>query len=229
MPILAVALFGSRARRDENPSSDTDLLLITAEPPGRHTSVGSLSLSFYPIDDLSARARAGDLFLCHILKEGRALYDPEDHLSALRSTFRLRSSYAREIGHGADLGWLLVHFAGALPPSPLTGRRLAWGVRSILIGRSAEVGRPVFSAADLVSVAPIPETRRLIAQKDKSTVERSAIDDLRRFLTWCGLADPLPAARSPEDFAARFEATANAVGLQFLRRIQTGDDTTGYR
>jgi predicted nucleotidyltransferase len=227
MPILAVTLFGSRARGDSNPSSDIDLLMITAESSVRHISKGNVSLSLYPMEDLRGRAQTGDLFLCHVLKEGRSLYDPEDRLEALRGAFHLRKSYAREIGHGADLGWLLVRFAEAFRPSPLICRRVAWSVRSILIARSAEAGDPVFSAAALASLAPIPETPRLIAQKEAPTIEPGCIKDLRQFLTWCGLRDPLPTAQAPGDFAARFETTENSVGLHFLKSTQGMEELDG--
>ena len=156
------------------------------------------------------------------------LYDPDNCFHALRSTFRLRSSYQREIGLAADLGWLIVHFADTLRRSPLIGRRVTWSTRSILIARSAEAGNPVFSATAFAALAPLPETRRLIAQKDASDLGSTALDDLRRFLTWCGLPDPLPNAREPTDFMNRFEATANAVALHFLASVENGRDLAGY-
>jgi hypothetical protein len=221
MSILAVALFGSRARGDEDPSSDVDLLLVTAEGPARHSSMGNLSLSFYPLSDLHARARSGNLFLCHVLREGRALYDPQACFPMLLSEFRLRGSYEATIQQAADFAWYMVRFGRRYPDSNLFRRRVAWCVRTILIGRSAEAGTPTFAPRHLAKLGPRLITARLIAQKDANHLHPGALSDLERFLRELSLPDPLPTA-TEEAFTVRFKETANSVALHFVKRAAFG-------
>ena len=144
--ISAILLFGSRAREDSGRGSDTDLLLIA--PPGtpRHKSIGHLSMFFYSWEKLLQDARDGDLFVCHIVNEAMPVFDPLGQLDQLRSAFRLRRNYSREIAQARDLGWLLDRHAAAFAPSVVV-RRMIWCVRTILIARRAELGAPAFAPA----------------------------------------------------------------------------------
>lgn len=227
MAIAAVALFGSRARGDQSPDSDTDLLLVSTQPgQPLHTSMGPVSLSTYGINDLTEKAENGDLFVWHCLFEGRAIHDPEHVFDGLRARFRLRSSYELEIGHGAALAWLLVRFGRTMPNAALAARRATWAVRTILIARSAEYGSPKFSAHELETLAPIDETPRLMQLKNTHVFDHSAAKDLRHFLEWCDLADPVPDARVESDFDPLFIASGNSVGLHLLSHSH--EDRLGY-
>ena len=84
MPIYAVALFGSRARGDHDPNSDIDLLLITSERRPRHVIDGNMSLSFYPKAHLSAKAKQGDLFVCHLVMEAKVVYEEDKTFEQIR-------------------------------------------------------------------------------------------------------------------------------------------------
>ena len=227
MSISALALFGSRARGDHEPESDVDLLLVTSEPTHRHVTMGNLSFSIYPFVELMGRAKRGDLFVCHIVNEAKVLYDPGELLKELRSSFHLQKSYNREIGHASDLGWFLVRFGKSLANGSIVTRRIAWCVRTILIARSAERGDPVFSTAKLSAFAELPVAQRLIRQKGQDTLNPVMLDDLRRFLAKCGMADPVPNAASSDVYFSRFEKTANDVACQTLRLAQH-ESTTNY-
>lgn len=216
MPILAVTLFGSRARGDAKPNSDIDVLLITEEGKPRHTSMGNISLSFYPLKDLEARARSGNLFLCHVLQEGCPLHDPDGLFDKLKAGFRLRQTYAGQIQHAAALAWLLVRFGNLWAETPLLRRRITWAVRTILIAKSAEAGTPTFAPARLAQLGPHGVTRRLIAAKDARELRVDALSSLKRFLIALDLPDPLPEARDPGPYRQLFMRTHNAVGQHFL-------------
>jgi predicted nucleotidyltransferase len=226
MSVSAIALFGSRARGDHEPGSDTDLLLITSETAPRHLTRGNLSLSLYPYEDLIGRAQRGDLFLCHIVKEAKVLYDHDGHFEIVRSSFRLCKSYYPEVRQASDLGWFLARFGHALDDPALVTRRIAWCVRTILIARSAESGNPVFSIEALTAFAGLQSVRRLIRQKGESRVTAQTISDLKEFLIRRGMEDPVSHAASTEPYRLRFRETSNDVAIQTLRSID-GNALTG--
>jgi hypothetical protein len=47
-------------------------------------------------------------------------------------------------------------------------------------------------------------------------LSESALEDLKRFLAWTGLPNPVPGAIEPEGFAGVFAKTKNTVGEHFL-------------
>lgn len=220
--VSAILLFASRAREDNSRGSDTDLLLVS--PPGtpRHKSIGYLSMFFYPWEKLAADARNGDLFVCHIVREAKPVFDPLDQLDQLRSQFRLRSSYAREIGHARDLGWFLDRHAGALN-SNLVMRRMVWCVRTIVIAQLAERGTPVFAPAALASAAP--SAADLLASRHQRRLDSATRQRFRQYLVQEGGNPPLPGKATLEDYHALFAQSSNKVGLQTIERgVQWSED-----
>jgi hypothetical protein len=190
--------------------------MVTDDETIIHKNVGNLSISFYPFENLTQRAKIGDLFLCHVLREGQPLYDSSGIFDALNSQFELRKSYDSEKQHANDIAWLIVKFTDSIKDSPIAGRRLAWCVRTILIACSAENGHPVFSARELAEFAPQNKILDLIAQKDANSLSPVIIDELKDFLSKFGSSDPLPKALNSSKFVARFRDTGNTLGLSFL-------------
>jgi predicted nucleotidyltransferase len=223
MTISAVALFGSRARGDHGEGSDVDLLFITAEQHPRHRMVSNLSLSLYPITTLLERAADGDLFICHLAYEAKPIYDPAGEFARVRAAFQFRDSYDREVRHASDLGWLLGRFADTLPNSSLANRRIAWCVRTILIARSAERRRPVFSPSELAKFSADSTVANLILQKSSNAAPSKAVLELlRRFLQKWGAADPAPNARMADEYADLFRDAGNDVGGRTLDGLLGG-------
>lgn len=220
MTISAVALFGSRARGDHGEGSDVDLLFITAEQHPRHRMVSNLSLSLYPINALLERAADGDLFICHLAYEAKPLYDPEGEFARVRSAFRFRDSYDREVRNASDLGWLLARFADDLPNSSLANRRIAWCVRTILIAKSAELRRPIFAPSELAAFSADSAVATLIRQKSYSTApSRSLLALLREFLQKWGASDPAPHAEAAAEYEDSFRDSGNDVGGRTLEGL----------
>ena len=227
--ISAILLFGSRARQDNSRGSDTDLLLIS--PPGtpRHKSIGHLSMFFYPWQKLMDDACDGDLFVCHIVREAKPMFDPLGQLDKLRSKFRLRSSYAREIAHARDLGWFLDRYAGELN-SDVVVRRMVWCVRTILIARLAERGTPVFAPTALATRAPAAAAD-LLADRHQCRLD---VPMRQRFRHYMILQEGRPALgyeATIDDHRAFFLQTGNKVGLQTIERglRSSKDDADYYR
>lgn len=225
MIVTATLLFGSLARADHAEGSDTDILLINLGEERGHVSVGHLSLFLYPWRTLEQDAREGDLFVCHLIREARALIDPDDYLTNLRDVFEFRSTYQDDIRRATDLGWYLVRFGDALNES-LQAKRALWCIRTILIARSAEQRDPVFAPRLLAERTHSAPARDLLIhrrhQYDGSVLRAS----LRQFLEDEAPLDPSMACADCSDFMARFVSTSNKVALQTLRQAE--ENQLGY-
>lgn len=217
MTVTAMLLFGSHARGDEDIFSDTDLLLISEDDRPQHVQKGHLSTSIYPLEDLLQRAKNGDLFVCHITREAKAIYDPVDQLALLRAHFVLRTSYQKEIEHASDLGWFIVDFGHESRLQQLINRRIAWCVRTILIAKSAELKRPVFSAANLSVFAQSGDVLTLIKNKETDRVDPNAIRMLTKFLIDIEEREIGPGQTSYGEYIQRFSQTGNIVGLSLIK------------
>ncbi|MGF7151464.1 hypothetical protein FHS96_005130 [Sphingomonas zeicaulis] len=221
MTIAAVALYGSQARGDAVLGSDVDLLMVTDEDHNRHVGIGTLSIYFYPWNSLLRDAAAGDLFVCHIVREARSLHDPEDRLGALARSFRFKPSYCEEIRKASDLAWYLASFPDMLNGA-LGAKRVAWTVRTILIARAAERRTPCFAADALVAFSGLPLVGTLIGRKGESRIAADTPDLLARFLHHFGLPAPMRSG-APADYHAYFAVERNEVALQTLKADVSND------
>jgi hypothetical protein len=225
MPIVAVFLFGSRAREDHARGSDTDLLLVSESDEPRHVSSGHLSMFFYPWEKLIADARQGDLFACHIAHEAKPVFDPQNRLLKLQTAFQLRSSYRREIELATDLGWFLVRFGSAINPA-LLAKRILWCVRTVLIARSAEAGQPQFAPGKLAQLATSNAGQELLMRRHRRRADASMKRQFHRFLLHEVKIDEFHNSATRDEFISRFGATTNLVALQTL--CQEEKSRSGY-
>jgi predicted nucleotidyltransferase len=84
--ILAVLLFGSRARGDASPASDHDVCLVLAAPPGLSLSASEKRLDYLAVGELDVVIfQQLPLYIrSRILREGRVLFArDEDALYAV--------------------------------------------------------------------------------------------------------------------------------------------------
>ena len=214
--ISAILLFGSRARDDSSRGSDTDLLLISPCDAPQHKSIGHLSMFFYPWQKLISDAREGDLFVCHIVQEAKPVFDPLGQLDALRSEFRLRTSYAREIAQARDLGWFLDRNASKLNSSVVV-RRMIWCIRTILIAQLAERGMPAFAPSALAATAP-SSAAELLADRHQHRLDVAMRKRFHDYIKQEGGKPSLSDGSTIEDYRALFARTGNKVGLQTVKR-----------
>lgn len=182
MSIKSLILYGSCARKDDDSSSDVDILAISDEPSYRSSSVNKTNLSVYPHELALSRAKGGDLFMLHIIREGQEIYDSGNVLKELRESFKYKSDYSSEVSQASDLGWFLLNWVDSLSDFSLFNKRIAWCVRTILIARSAEQRTPVFSAIGLAAFSGRPEYVRLIKVKNKSGKDELSVSMFRCFL-----------------------------------------------
>jgi hypothetical protein len=217
MAIAATLLFGSLARADHSQGSDTDLLMINLDDDTHHVSVGHLSMFVYPWNQLKQDAHDGDLFVCHIVREAKPLFDPDGYLAKLQRAFRFRSTYKDEVGRAADFGWYLVLFGEELNSSLLM-KRVLWCVRTILIAQSAERRAPVFAPQQLAKETRSNAARELLGNRHRPCDETAVRHSLRLFLE--AEAPPVGDLMSTDrkTFLERFLATSNKVALQTLRQ-----------
>lgn len=222
MSVRAVVLFGSQARSDQGAASDTDLLFITEGQETQHTSQGHTSMFFYAWSKLLADARDGDLFVCHIAKEAKPIFDPEALLTALADAFVFRNSYAPAIEQARDFGWYLARYGVTLNRRLLV-KRIIWCVRTILVARSAERRQPVFAPHLLAELSPTGTAGRILLGRHSlkgDTVTRQMLAD---FLSAETEGEPFLQAASQADFIKRFEDTGNRVALQTLEQQAQSD------
>lgn len=224
--ISAILLFGSRARGDSGRGSDTDLLLVSPCDAPQHKSIGHLSMFFYPWQKLIADAREGDLFVCHIVQEAKPVFDPLGQLDKLRSQFTLRTSYAREVAHARDLGWLLDRHASALNSS-IVVRRMVWCIRTVLIAQLAELGRPAFAPSALAASAPA-SAAELLSDRHQRRLDVVMRQRFHQYMSQEGGKPPLRDGSTIEEYHVLFAKTGNKVGLQTIERGGTLDKGEHY-
>lgn len=225
MPVVAILLFGSFARANPSKSSDMDLLLISHGDETHHVTVGRFSLFLYPWHKLENNARDGDLFVCHLECEAKALFDPDGYLPKLKEAFRFRSDYMSEIGHATDLGWYLVKFGDELN-SHLQAKRALWCVRTILIAHSAERRDPVFAPHLLAKQTRSVAGRDLLIRRHSTRNDAKVRQSLRLFLEEEVTSGPFNEQADRTAFMERFKATSNKVALETLRQEEQSRD--GY-
>ena len=215
MSILALALYGSRAREDNDENSDVDIFALSTEPTYRMIIQSKLNIACYPESLAMKRAHEGDLFILHITKEGKIIYDTSANFQILKSEFRYKENYAKEITDASELGWMLVNIAKNLSNYTLLNRRIAWCVRTILIAKSAEQKEPCFSAHDLCNFSGKSCVYILIKNKNNDSFDETIIKSFRNFLDIFG-TQPTILAQSPDISAYQnhFKMTNNIIGLK---------------
>lgn len=226
-PAIGFALFGSRARGDEDAESDYDIL-VWSEGSQPHTiRLGMHAMAVYPCDYLLRKAEQGDLFVSHLVHEAKEIWDPHSLLKALRTCFSPKQSYGREIELAAQIGQFILQFHHRMP-NVLINRRIAWVVRTILIAKAMEIGAPVFATRELTSLLCAPEAVPLIALKDDAEFRPDGLIGLDSFLSrWA--APWNEAASTIDEFRALFEASENDFGLQTIKSLRNVADAADYR
>jgi predicted nucleotidyltransferase len=215
-PVVGLALFGSRARGENGPQADVDLLGVTAAPSEAIPAAvhGQVRLSCYPLVHLVRRAEAGDLFVLHVAREAVVLFDAGDVFERIQRSFRYRDDYDREVRLASDLGWFLVRHADRFRSGPALSSRIAWCTRTILIARSAVERRPVFAAAELARLADDPVVERLIGDRGAPGVHAVVLEHFGDVLRRFG-ATP-PPERTFDEQRRAFLEDRNAAGLAAL-------------
>lgn len=165
-----VVLYGSRARKDELPSSDLDLLAL-AGTAHRAIHSGSVSVSFYTPKQLSTGI--GTLFGAHLRRDGHILFDSNGSLAeALKSMGAVDTQRLFQRVRNMSQLFTTPEFD---IPNYLPGllREARYLLRSSLYAKAIEEGRPCFSVREIARRHKDPRLSSLLASRHDSepTVE----------------------------------------------------------
>ncbi|WP_196482869.1 nucleotidyltransferase domain-containing protein [Burkholderia stagnalis] len=229
MSILALALYGSRAREDHSPDSDVDLFAITDECSYKMIVESNVNIACYPRDLAATRAQGGDLFILHITQEGKTLFDNAGELKDLHAKFSYRNSYEIDIRLASDLAWFVLDMNSLFKNYTLINKRIAWCVRTILIAMSAEARRPVFSSSQLRDFSGSEEAYLLIENKDSNQQNTASIGYLTNFLAKFGRKRPI-LSRTPtlQEYRTYFVDSKNTMGIKTVAAIDGISFSHGY-
>lgn len=222
MAILCLALYGSRARRDEEKDSDIDVFAISDDSEYRMIVKDNTNIANYPRPLALERAAQGDLFMLHIVSESETLYDPQDEMGNLKREFKYRPNYDVEIGFASDIAWMLVDHAQTSDNFSFINRRMAWCVRTMLIARAANLHLPIFSAKKLSDFSGSNLTLPLIKRKSDNGPRAESIEELKNFVEKFGKKRPIRQNRpSLHDYGNLFSKSMNVMGNKTLVMLQS--------
>lgn len=222
-------LYGSAARDDLKSHSDVDLFGIGAQHDYSMTVKKRVNLALYSMHDSLQMAKSGELFMLHIIKEGKVLYDSKSNFQKLKISFEYKSQYDKEIKFATELGWALVYHGKYSDNSIILNKRIAWCVRTILIALSAEQRDPKFSARELSKFSGTSNVEELIELKNKNVIKKSNERKFSDFLLAFGSTHPEWMEKSDlSTILTHFMEDKNVVGVQTMKRLSSGSGDFGY-
>lgn len=229
MSVLAQFVFGSYARRDFNEKSDIDILCVTEEAWQNNSSVGKINVSFFPKHNFLLNASNGDLFILHIIREAKTIYDPTSLYHQADKAFEYKTSYNFEISQASDLGHFLIDTSlnntFDRNASKIINKRLAWCARTILIARSVSKGSPVFDAHGLSKFAGSGAVKDFLGHKDNENILHEDLLILRGIILDFGISSrTLGQRKGLADKLRYFREKNNQVAVKTILQIYRDSD-----
>lgn len=220
MNIASLIIYGSCARGDNVSTSDVDLLSFVSEGGYRMIVQNKINLALYPRTDAFKMTRTGELFMLHIVREGRALIDFDADFEKLKAEFRFKPSYQTEIEHATALGWALIQLGKNVKNFALVNKRIAWCVRTILIAKAAEREEAIFATQALAQFANDLSITNLIENKNSSSSNLMIYRPFQEFLKKWGSSKVNTKLMNLMDYRNQFQQSGNVVGLKTLKAFQ---------
>ncbi len=226
MAAISIALFGSRARGDFERDSDVDILIINDLGQMHTKTLNKINIVFYPYEFLCSRAESGDLFVLHLKQESKVIFDPLSVLSRIYNKFKYKNSYDEDIAFASAIGQLLIQHAFEFSVPNQLNKRIAWCTRTILIARSAELRKPVFSAKGLCDFSGTDAVYELIRNKEEKEYSQKNMELFELFLKSFGSSPFGNAIMTLNEYKTSFITTRNKMGLKVIRNMKI--ETSGY-
>lgn len=220
MNVASLIIYGSCARGDNVSTSDVDLLSLVSEGDYRMIVQNKINLALYPRSDAFEMARTGELFMLHIVREGRALIDFDADFEQLKADFQFKPSYGTEIANATALGWALIQLGRDVKNFALVNKRIAWCVRTILIAKAAEQKEAIFASQALAKFVNDPSVANLIENKNSTSSNQKVYRPFQEFLEKWGSAKVSPKSMNLMDYKKQFQKSGNVVGLKTLKAFQ---------
>ncbi len=166
---VAVMLFGSCARGDQHAASDVDVLqLVERWRPSYET--GRLSVSVYTCARLFELARAGSLFVLHLVTEGRSIDDPENVLSRILAAYQAPADYRGARDRLRRAASVLDVDQASFERNPDGFLRVALHIlRTALYLRCIERGTPTFSMPRVARLLGEPRIGHFFGRRESKT------------------------------------------------------------
>jgi hypothetical protein len=171
--IISLVLFGSRARGDHRLNSDVDMLgVVEGGAIKDEVAVRGASFYRYPLNYLRERSECGDLFVLHLVSEGRILHDTGGLFADICHRFTYKLTYEAEIREASAIALYIISRKGH-NLSKKVRKRLVWAFRTIIIANAAQQKRAVFSSSDLQEYAKIDGIKEAIDRRN--TIEADTL------------------------------------------------------
>lgn len=229
MSIETLIIYGSTARDEQHSGSDVDLLGITLD--GAHTMIvkKKVNLAVYPFQKMIDMACHGDLFMLHLISEGKAIYDGPGCFDVLNEKFTYRKDYSSDVDNASQLGWSLIDIIESSTSYALINKRIAWCVRTILIAKSAEMRQPVFSSTALAELAKSKAVLKIIENKNNSFFDGDVIKNFSLFLDEFGMRRKnLLNNMTLREYIDHFKKSGNEIALKTLQSIAMLEENLPY-
>jgi predicted nucleotidyltransferase len=180
--LTALMLYGSRARGDFNASSDVDLLGVSPTLPSHLVSEGNIKLNIYHQDVLLNMAVDGSLYVWHLKCEGKTIFDHEQSLNNILSSFVLKKDYSKKRYEAAMTGWLLFSPGVLDSQNELIVSTVVYVVRTIAYSILAEKNTPAFSLRDVMLHISDDNLKKLWLIKHKSSMRNAELERFGNFM-----------------------------------------------
>ena len=172
-PYLALLLYGSYARGEQDESSDLDILQLTTVHT-RSYSHGKVNFTCYTSEQLFTLARQGALFARHLAFEGAVLFDPGHFLERLRSAYVPQSNYAQIYREVMDAIPLVAINEAAFNEHPLQYCSTAsYLLRTLVYARAFERGAETFSMKRIAGLTGDDRPRKRLIELREHKVYNS--------------------------------------------------------
>lgn len=229
MSLSTLILYGSCARNDQNNFSDVDMFGISSRVHYSMAISNNINLAICPREDAFLMSRRGDLFMLHIVAEGKAIYQSGTEFDDLKSSFIYRSNYDDEVASAADLGWSIICGADKIRNWKLINKRIAWCVRTVVIAKAATLKIPIFSSTALEEFARDRTVSQLISIKESNAKNKSVLKSFDEFLR--RHTKTKPESINAAEFSIQenhFKSEGNIVGLKTIRAFINDTNEKNY-